>query len=602
MTLHRLFNPSAVGIVGASADPTKISGMMVEFLRRSGFAGRVYPVNPRYAEICGWRCYKTVEDLPEVVDILVVVVPVAAALQVLESAGRRGVPFAVLMTGGFGEGASGAVGEARLGQLADICRQTGLRVVGPNIVGMVNFRDHLPLTFADWYGRDTGQRGGVAILTHSGSVGGLIFSSLQLNRIGVDYWIGTGNEVNLEIADFIEYLSDDAGLHTIVCFMEGVLDGRRFMQAAEKARQAGKHIVVLKAGENADSRRSTQAHTRKHSTDADIYAAVFRQLGIIQVFSLQELTYAVKLLAAGARRVGGNVGILSASGGSCSLIADHIVRAGLALPELPPDLQQALASSIPDYGSTLNPVDLSADVVARRDILLNVFATLATDTLIDTWVIFGRPIIDRYHADIRAFVRDTGKLVLLSSGVPLTAEVEAALQQDHVPVLQDPELCMRALGAIHRAGGADARPARAWRDFSQRPPGPHPRANEAVQQRLAQCGLLPAPPSAAAAFRLLLVQDNDFGPVLLVSEAGGQPGRHSRRAACALPADRAELQAAARTLAPDGGGETLARALEAVCALYGGDEGGGDQAIASIDLHLTRDGAVCDAVLLPAEP
>src|SRR5208283_4456359 len=93
MTLHRLFNPSAVGIVGASADATKISGMMVEFLRRSGFAGRVYPVNPRYEEICGWRCYKTVEDLPEVVDILVVVVPVAAALQVLDSAGRRGVPF-----------------------------------------------------------------------------------------------------------------------------------------------------------------------------------------------------------------------------------------------------------------------------------------------------------------------------------------------------------------------------------------------------------------------------------------------------------------------------------------------------------------------------
>src|SRR5208283_521239 len=294
---------------------------------------------------------------------------------------------------------------------------------------------------------------------------------------------------------------------------------------------------------------------------------------------------------------------------------DHIVRAGLALPELPPAIQQALASSIPEYGSTLNPVDLSADVVARRDILLNVFATLATDTLIDAWVIFGRPIIDRYHADIRAFVRDTGKLVLLSSGVPLTAEVEAALQQDHVPVLQDPELCMRALGAILRAGAADARPARAWMGFSRRltqhvmavpglDPGINPViptgtgiANEAVRQRLTRHGLRQAPPSAIAAFRVLLVQDNDFGPVLLVNEAGDRTGRHGVRAACALPADRAELLAAAQTLAPDGGGEVLARALEAVCALYAGD-----RAIATIDLHLTRDGAVCDAVLLPAEP
>lgn len=596
MSLHRLFNPASVALVGASADAGKISGMMVDFLRRSAFGGRVYPVNPRYDEICGWRCYKSVEDLPETVDVLVVAVPVAAALQVLESAGRRGVPFAVLMTGGFGEGASGALGEQRLAQLREICRQTGLRIVGPNIVGMVNFRASLPLTFADWYGRDTGQRGGVAILTHSGSVGGLIFSSLQLNRIGVDYWIGTGNEVNLEIADFIDHLSDDADLHTIVCFMEGVLDGRRFMQAAEAARQAGKHIVVLKAGESADSRRSTRAHTRKHSTDADIYAAVFRQIGIIQVFSLEELTYTVKLLAAGARRSGGNVGILSASGGSCSLIADHIVRAGLALPELPQSMQTALAASIPDYGSRLNPVDLSADVVARRDILLNVFATLATDTLIDAWVIFGRPIIDRYHADIRAFVRDTGKLVLLSSGVPLPAEVEAVLQQDRVPVLQDPELCMRALGAIHRAGPVTAGAARAWADSPRRAPARQPLAGDAAQHLLARQGLQPALAATAPEFRVELAQDQDFGPVLLVSNASQHAGSQNRRGICAVPADAAELSAAVRLVLPERDDGALLRALEAVCTLYHSEP-----TIAAIALHLAHDGSVCAAVLTPVE-
>jgi acetyltransferase len=589
MSLDRLFTPASVGIVGASADAGKISGMMVEFLRRSGFTGRVYPVNPRYEEICGWRCYKSVEDLPEVVDVLVVVVPVTAALQVLASAGRRGVPFVVLMTGGFGEGASGDLGEARLGQLADICRGTGLRVVGPNIVGMVNFRANLPLTFADWYGRDTGQRGGVAILTHSGSVGGLIFSSLQLNGIGVDYWIGTGNEVNLEVADFIDHLSDDADLHTIVCFMEGVLDGRRFMQAAEKARQAGKRIVVLKAGESAASRRSTRAHTRKQSTDADIYAAVFRQLGIIQVFSLEELTYTLKLLAAGVRQVGGNVGIIAASGGSCSLIADHIVRAGLALPELPPDMQQALSASIPDYGSTLNPVDLSADVVARREILLNVFATLARDTLIDAWVIFGRPIIDRYYADISAFVRDTGKLVLLSSGVPLPAEVEAALRLDHVPVLQDPELCMRALGAIHRAGGADTGPVRAWIEFRGRVAGSQSIARQAVGDLLARHRLRPAVAPATPVFCISLVQDKDFGPVLLVGEIGNP----ARRVACALPADATQLEAITRDLLPDGDG-SLAGALQAVAALYSAES-----AIATVALNLAQDGTVCDATIVP---
>ena len=122
---------------------------------------------------------------------------------------------------------------------------------------MVNFRGRLPLTFADWYGRDTGQRGGVAIITHSGSVGGLIFSSLQANKVGVDYWIATGNEAMLEVADVIDHLSADPGMHTIACFMEGVVDGRKFMAAAEKARAAGKRVVVLKAGESEASLRST---------------------------------------------------------------------------------------------------------------------------------------------------------------------------------------------------------------------------------------------------------------------------------------------------------------------------------------------------------
>jgi acyl-CoA synthetase (NDP forming) len=595
MSLHRLFNPQSVGLVGASADAGKLSGMIVTFLQRSGFAGRVYPINPRYQEIGGWRCYASVEALPETVDVLVVAVPAAVALQVLDAAGRRGVPFAVLMTGGFGEGASGAQGEERLRQLKEICARTGLRVVGPNIVGMVNFRGNLALTFADWYGRDTGQRGGVAILTHSGSVGGLIFSSLQLNRIGVDYWVGTGNEATLEIADFIEHLSGDAGLHTIVCFMEGVLDGRRFMQAAETARRAGKTIVVLKAGESADARRSTRAHTRKQSTDADIYAAAFRQLGVVQVFSLEELTYAVKLLAVGARRACANVGILSASGGSCSVIADHIIRAGLAMPELPVAMQQALATDIPDYGSRLNPVDLSADVVARREILVNVFATLANDTLIDAWVIFGRPIVDRYHADIRGFVRETGKLVLVSTGVPLSAEVEQALLEDHVAVLQNPDLCMRALGAIHRAGPLDASHAADWSAYPGRSAAPRSLDPGAADALLARYHLPPG--SGVAAYRVCVEQDKDFGPVLQVSAAGDRGGQGAPRAVCILPASDEDLRATCEAIASDAHKDALLNACTAICRLYGTETD-----VAALAVHLSPDGGVRDAVLSPVEP
>lgn len=461
--LSRLLEPTSVAIVGASAEPTKLSGMLVEFLRRSDFAGQVYPVNPRYQEVGGWPCLPSVEALPEVVDVIVIAVPVQVALPVLEQAAKRGVPFAVLITGGFGEGSSGAAGLANQEGLRRICRETGMRVVGPNIVGMVNFRAGLPLTFADWYGRDTGQRGGVAILTHSGSIGGLIFSSLQINRIGVDFWMALGNEVDLQMADFIDHFADDPDLHTIICYMEGVNDGRKFLRAAERARSAGKSIVVLKSGNSEASRRSTIAHTMKRSSDADVYAAAFRQLGVVQVTSLAELTYAVKLLMAGARLSRGSVGIISASGGSCSIIADHIHDAGLQLPQLSASVQEALAQWIPNYGSTLNPVDLSADASARSEILAGTFAALMADCDVDTWLVFGRPIIDRYHAAIRAFARESGKLVLVSSVVPMTAEVTAELAQDDVTVLDDPQLCMRALGAIVRAGPLGY-PAIEWGD------------------------------------------------------------------------------------------------------------------------------------------
>lgn len=453
MNLERLLNPRSVAIVGASADPTKISGMIVEFLRRSGFAGMLYPVNPRYQEINGLPCYPSVDALPETVDIIVCAIPVTAVFNAIESAARRGVPFCVLMTGGFGEGRSGQAGQERRTRLEALCRETGMHVVGPNTVGMVNFRYKLPLTFADWYSRDTGQRGGVAIVTHSGSVGGLIFSALQLDRIGVDYWLGLGNEATLEVADFINHFSDDASIHTVICYIEGVRDGRNFLAAAQKARSCGKRVVIVKAGSNPETLRSTASHTCKTSSPADIYRGVFRQYGIVNVLSLAELGYAMSLLTAFGDPPGAKVGILSASGGACSLIADHVLDAGLQLPLLSAPLQAALDRCIPEYGASHNPVDLSADVVSRPDILQGALQAIGKSDEVDIWMVFGRPIIDRYADMLIAFTRDTGKPLIACTGVPVADALREKLQEAGIAVLLDPQLCMNALGRLAQADG-----------------------------------------------------------------------------------------------------------------------------------------------------
>ena len=521
MNLQRLLEPQSVAIVGASAEPRKISGMIVDFLLKSGYGGRIYPVNPRYEAIRELRCYPSVDALPETVDLLVCVVPVAVAFDAIEAGARRGVPFCLLMTGGFGEGRTGAAGVARRERLLALCYETGMHVVGPNTVGMVNFLNRMPLTFADWYGRDTGQRGGVAIVTHSGSVGGLAFSSLQLNGIGVNYWFGLGNEATLETADFISHFSDDPGVHTIICYMEGVRNGRNFMSAASKARGAGKKVVVIKAGDHPESARSTLSHTGKHPTAGDIYAGVFRQLGVIQVASLAELAYVMTLLTTVGERLGPRVGIISASGGANSIIADHVIEAGLELPELPETLQHTLNEKIPEYGSSLNPVDLSADVIARPEILDGTFDAIRLDASVDVWVVFGRPIVDRYYERLIAFSKSSTKAMVVCCGVPLAPEIHKALQSNGVAALTDPELCMRALARIQRA------------------------ASHGAESRAMTCDDGPV-------LGVAIEQDREFGEVLCISAA--TPFGRRRRVVRALPAATGDLRDAVLELAALEGG------------------------------------------------
>lgn len=594
MSLDRLLNAQSIAIVGASPVPNKASGMMLDFLLRSGYEGRVYPVNPRYDAIGETRCYASIDDLPETVDVAVLVLPVDAAYQALEAAGRRGVPFAILTTGGYGEGMDRGEGQQRRNRIQELCRQTGLRILGPNLIGLVNFRRRMPLVFADWYARDTGQRGGVAIVTHSGSVGGLIFSSLQLDNVGVDLWIATGNEAVTETADFLDHLSGDPELHTIACFMEGVMDGRRFMAAAEKARIAGKNVVVLKAGASPESRRSTMAHTCKQSTTADVYDAVLRQLGVVQVDSLPQLTQTVKLLAAGGPRTGGRIGLLSASGGACSVIADYMARAGLSLPILPAPVQERIATALPQYGSAQNPVDLTADIIARPEILKGTLEAIETDEAVDTWIVFGRPIVDRYHAEIGDFARRCGKTVVVCTGVPPKPEIEEQLQRDGVIIVQEPELCARALGAIHDAGRwATAREKRNWTELPRREPGDAPLAAGQAGALLARRGLkLTTGGAAGGTFVVSVIQDSDFGPLLVVRD-----DLRGRRSVRALPATASELRSAVEEVADDKAA-ALADIAQALADLYADDP-----ALAEIEAQAVLcDGAagIASATIRPA--
>lgn len=450
--IKKMLEPSSVAIVGASGDPRKLTGMLLDFLRRSGYQGDIFPVNPRYAELAGLPCYPSLSALPRAADVAVIGVPGDAAVNSVRECADLGIGSVVMLSGGFGEGSNAAPeGVKRAAELGALCRERGVRMVGPNTTGIVNFAGSVPLTFADWYGRDRGLRGGVSVLAGSGTVGGLIFQALQAKGVGVNHWIGLGNELDLEFADFVDYFGEQDSTDVLVCYIESLADGRRFFTAAEKARRNGKHIVVLTAGHSDAARRSTLSHTGKLASSSAVYSGIFRQLGIIETSSIEEAAYTAKALQSGLRLPDVRIGLMSASGGIGSLFTDQAEAHGLRVDSLPEAVRAELATVVPQYGSSDNPVDLSADAVFRSELLTGVLDVLShAEDIPPTWVIAGRASIDRYHEAIARWSATAPVRTVVCPGTALPPDIDGALARSGVLVLDDSELCMRTLGLVAR--------------------------------------------------------------------------------------------------------------------------------------------------------
>jgi acyl-CoA synthetase (NDP forming) len=458
--IDRLLEPRSIAVIGASTDPRKLTGMLLSFLGDSGFEGAVYPVNPRSTAINGLTCYPSVSALPEVPDVAVIGVPGDTAVAAVRECAAIGMPAVVMLSGGFGEGSDPSPdGARRTAEVTEICRNSGLRLVGPNTTGVVNFERSTPMTFADWYARDTGLRAGVEILAGSGTVGGLVFQVMQRAGVGVNHWIGVGNELDLTMAEFIDYFAERESTRVIVCYAEGLVAGRAFFEAAVKARRAGKSIVVLTAGRSDASRRSMLSHTGKVSSSSAIYSGIFAQLGIVETRSIEETAYVAKALLAGLTVPDGRIGMVSASGGIGTILTDQAESAGLHVDRLPDQVRQELAGVVPLYGAADNPIDLSADAVFRPELFSGVLDVLGrAEGVPGTWIVAGRATIDRYYRAVLDFAARGALDVVVCPGIALAPEVDAAFAEAGVAVLDDSELCMRALGRIAAAADHDPDP------------------------------------------------------------------------------------------------------------------------------------------------
>jgi acyl-CoA synthetase (NDP forming) len=355
-SLDRLLAPRAVAVVGASPDAGKLAGRPLGYLRRYGFAGKVYAVNPKYREIDGVPCVPAVDDLPDGIDLALLLVPAGGVASALEACGRRGIPFAISIASGFAEAGRPDLQE----ELVRICRRCGIRLVGPNCVGLLNPRLGVTATFSTELRRRMPRPGLLALVTQSGALGNSLLQSLNDLDIGLTSWISTGNEADLGVLDFVEHFIDDPDCRTIALFVEGLKDGSRLLPLSRRARAAGKALVVLRAGRSDLGRAASASHTGKLAGSARVWRDVARQAGLIEVGTLDELldlVLALDVLGPASQDAAEGLGVLTISGGLGVLISDAAADHGLAIPRFSAGTREGLRALLPAQMTVANPVD-----------------------------------------------------------------------------------------------------------------------------------------------------------------------------------------------------------------------------------------------------
>jgi acetyltransferase len=362
--LTRLIDPKVVAIVGASE--TRGSFGERTLSNMAGFTGKVFAINPKYQTLLGRPCVPSLADMPERPDCVVLCVARPMVEGMIENAAAAGAGGVVVYASGFAETTKPDRIEAQQ-RLIDLARRTGVRVVGPNCVGLANTRSKAGLNFMPDYAGMDHRYGPIGIVSQSGALGYTVLQGME-RGIGFSHYLAAGNSCDVDVCDFISYLADNDDTKAIICLLEGVKDGGRFLAAARKARDAGKALIVYKTGNSETSSKAAMSHTGTMVGSAVAYRTAFEETGAIAVDDLEAVLETASFFAkTKAPSAGRGVGILSTSGGAAVICADKAEAHGVPLPALEAKTAEALHTVVPDFGSVANPSDLTAEVLKTSE-------------------------------------------------------------------------------------------------------------------------------------------------------------------------------------------------------------------------------------------
>jgi acetate---CoA ligase (ADP-forming) len=360
-----LFRPESIAIVGASENIDRISGRLLYYLERHGYANPIYPINPWRDEVRGLTCYPSLLDVPGPIDLVLIMLAAEQSIDVVRQAGQVGAKAAVVYGSGFAE--TGPEGESLQEQLSAAAREEGVRVLGPNCQGVINLAEGVAASFTRSLDLMPLRIGPVAYLGQSGALGGSVLNLAQERGLGFSVWASTGNQADLDILDLAEVLVEDERTQVFAAYLETPPDGERYRLLARKIRQVGKYLVVLSSGRSTAGQRAVASHTGAMLSPGVAFELASKRDGAILVDDVDELIDVAFMLSAGPVPEGKRVGIVTSSGGAGILGADRCEMSGLEVPKLPAETQDRLAALIPPFGALANPVDVTAQLFSEMD-------------------------------------------------------------------------------------------------------------------------------------------------------------------------------------------------------------------------------------------
>ncbi len=449
MDLKKLFEPRSVALIGVSNEQNKLSSRPFRFFREYGYTGKVYPVNPKYQKIAEVPCFAKLSDIPGEVDLAVITLPARAVPEALAECGAKGVKAAAIISSGFAE--VGGEGVRLQQELTEVASRYGIAVCGPNCSGFVYFPERVTATFS--VGIDSGfpEAGPAAFVSQSGALSSYILGAARERGLAFRYWITTGNECVLSFTDYLQYVLEDPEVRLVLGYLEDARDGVAFQAAARRALALDKPLIILKTGRSEAGAKASIAHTGSLAGADEVYRAVFSKNGILRADSLDELFDLAILAQAPRRPRGRRVQVVSISGAAGILMADVGSELSLEFSDLSPAVKDELKKIMPDFASIANPMDVTAEAVARPDLLTQAAKVILTDSNVDNLVMFFGIVPgahEKLATDMAHVAQNTDKLVMMTWFPLPRPDIWMNLALAGVPVFSEPARGIRALGKM----------------------------------------------------------------------------------------------------------------------------------------------------------